>query len=362
MVSRNLRYATMSRIGPGLAPCQVSSSRCRRSRSASSAMFFGARSATMASKPLQNVALSTPVPGSTFSFTNWCNWASTCRRWTGIRTVMGSPSNFKKREGVAQAGADAGRLGTEFFERPLVAVHPECLVAVPGGTERVPAVAAHKQYFRSFQAHGLLAQRISGWMRLVLAHGVHTDHMVQQGLETGAAHRAGQHLGIAVGQDPGRDAPSPEVLQYRLVLGEGTQVPVFIHEPVNLGAKSDLSHCGFFDVSYLFNSVYQPGPGQFPKRPVVRAVAAGGHQPAVFDLLVAPQHAEVLAAAGEQLLGQLADAVHIEQRAVGVEQNGQRAFGARGAGRVHHPSNFRGWPTLHGPFAAAPRPVRRIDS
>jgi hypothetical protein len=40
-------------IGPGLARCQASSSACRRSRSASRAAFFGARSATILSKPAQ---------------------------------------------------------------------------------------------------------------------------------------------------------------------------------------------------------------------------------------------------------------------------------------------------------------------
>ena len=66
---RKMRRAApaMSVIGPGWALCQVSSSVCRRSRSASKAMLRGARSATMASKPFQNVALATPVPGSTFS-------------------------------------------------------------------------------------------------------------------------------------------------------------------------------------------------------------------------------------------------------------------------------------------------------
>jgi hypothetical protein len=42
--------------------------------------FFGARSATMASKPFQKAALSTPVPGSTWVSMNWCSSVATCRR------------------------------------------------------------------------------------------------------------------------------------------------------------------------------------------------------------------------------------------------------------------------------------------
>ena len=58
-----------------------------------------------------------------------------------------------------------------------------------------------------------------------------------------------------------------------------------------------------------------------PERPVVRAVVAGGHQPRVFNLLVAPQRGQPRALPGEQLLGEQADAVHVEERAVGVEED-----------------------------------------
>jgi hypothetical protein len=54
----------------------------------------------------------------------------------------------------------------------------------------------------------------------------------------------------------------------------------------------------------------------------VRAAVADGHQARVFNLLVAPEHAQRFAFARKQLLGQQAHAVHVEQRAVGVKQHG----------------------------------------
>src|SRR5574337_1623414 len=51
-------------------------------------------------------------------------------------------------------------------------------------------------------------------------------------------------------------------------------------------------------------------------------LVAGGHEPGVLDLLVAPQRGQQRALAGEQRLGQLAHAVHVEQRAIGIEQDG----------------------------------------
>jgi hypothetical protein len=78
-------------MGPGLALCQASSSVCRRSRSASRAMFFGARSATMASKPAQKAALSTPVPGSTWVFDELVQLGGHLQAVAGVRAVMAKP-------------------------------------------------------------------------------------------------------------------------------------------------------------------------------------------------------------------------------------------------------------------------------
>src|SRR5256885_1991244 len=69
----------MSVMGPGWALCQVSSSVCRRSRSASRAALRGARSLTIASKPFQNASGATPVPGSTCSLMKRCSSVATCR-------------------------------------------------------------------------------------------------------------------------------------------------------------------------------------------------------------------------------------------------------------------------------------------
>jgi len=75
----------------------------------------------------------------------------------------------------------------------------------------------------------------------------------------------------------------------------------------------------------------------------VFAVVAGGDKPRVLDLLVAPQHAKRLALAWKQLFRQQADAVHVEQRAVGIEQDG--------SGFLHHRTLFDPWPEIR------PRPL-----
>src|SRR5437870_2341690 len=98
----------------------------------------------MASKPLQNLALSTPVPGSTSSSTKRLSAVSTSRPWTVVR-VMVSSRVSKEFEHVAQGAAGAGGLGAELLERQPVAVDPQRAVAIPGGGQRVPRVAAHEQ-------------------------------------------------------------------------------------------------------------------------------------------------------------------------------------------------------------------------
>src|SRR3990167_8699370 len=89
--------------------------------------------------------------------------------------------------------------------------------------------------------------------------------------------------------------------------------------------------------SYFFNSIYQSRTGQGAKWLVVGPVVAGGDEPGVFNLFVAPQHAQGQAMAGKQFLRQLAHAVHIKQGAVGVKQDGAGHGGNGGTVICHAP-------------------------
>ena len=164
-------------------------------------------------------------------------------------------------------------------------------------------------------------------MGFVFADGVHADHVVQQAVQTGGLHRHAQHGGVAVAQDAGGNAFGFECSQNFLVLRESAQVMVLVHQLLNLPiplVKLAFKPRGICVTSYFFNSKSEGSTRQFPKRLVVRPVVAGGHQPGVFNLFVAPQHADGLPVAWKKLLCQQAHAVHIEQRAIGVEQHGAR--------------------------------------
>src|SRR4051812_35846487 len=156
----------------------------------------------MASKPLQNFATSTPVPGSTCSSMKRFKALSTSSPWMVVRLVMvfscGFMDSLEEAQHVAQAAAGARRLRAELLERQLVAVHPERAVAEPGRAQRVPGIAADEQHVLRRQAGGLRAEAIGLGMGLVFADGVDRQHVIEQVLEARAADRDAQHAGIAV--------------------------------------------------------------------------------------------------------------------------------------------------------------------
>jgi hypothetical protein len=90
-------------------------------------------------------------------------------------------------------------------------------------------------------------------------------------------------------------------------------VPVLVEQP-GLARRVECQ-------AVALRRVAQAGGGEVPE-----AAVAPGHrqQPGVFDLLVAPQLGQRVTAAREHLLGRVGDRVHVEQGAVGVEQDGAR--------------------------------------
>jgi hypothetical protein len=103
-------------------------------------------------------------------------------------------------------------------------------------------------------------------------------------------------------------------LQHVPVLRKGGQVPVLVHQTVFGG--------GVHGKAQPLRGKAQTRAREVPERHVA---AAHRHEPRVVDLLVAPQRGQGVAAAREQLLGQQPDAVDVEQRAIGVEENGARS-------------------------------------
>jgi hypothetical protein len=87
----------------------------------------------------------------------------------------------------------------------------------------------------------------------------------------------------------------------------------------------------------FFAGVTQGSLGQGPERLVGRT-PAHGDEAGVLNLFVAPQEADGLPLAWEQLFGQHPHAVHIEQRAVGVKQDG--LGGVKKAGFLHPDTVF----------------------
>jgi hypothetical protein len=147
---------------------------------------------------------------------------------------------------------------------------------------------------------------------------VHADHVLQQTAEARALDGHGQHVGVAVAQDAGAHAARLQLRQHLVVLGKGAEVAVLVHQPL-FGGRLQVQ-------PQARRRVAQPGAGELPEGLVALGFAPGHgahrHQVRVLDLLVAPQLRQRLALARKQLLGQQGHAVHVKQRAIGIEKHG----------------------------------------
>jgi hypothetical protein len=158
------------------------------------------------------------------------------------------------------------------------------------------------------------------------ANRVDADDMVQQALKAGRPHGGLQHGGISIAQDAGGNTAGFEPLQHRQVFRESPQVLVGGEQMIDFRPKSykklAFSPCIYCICDYLLYSEYQGGASECTEGLVMRAVVAGGDQPGVLNLFVAPQQTQSLAMTGEQFFGQLRHAVHVKQRAVSIKQYG----------------------------------------
>jgi hypothetical protein len=148
--------------------------------------------------------------------------------------------------------------------------------------------------------------------------------MREQAAEASTLDGHAEHLGVAIGEDACRYTAALQLDQHIAVFGEGAQVPVLVHQALFGGAIERQTEP-------------RRGIAQARARDLPERLVAPAHrqQARVVDLLVAPQQRQAFAVAGKELLGQQADAIDIEQGAVGVEQNG-----ARGASLALHGRNL----------------------
>jgi len=181
--------------GPGWpgarCPARFAGGRARPAARRSSARG----SATMRSKPFQNAALGTPVPGSTLS---------SMKRYSSVAHLQAMDGgalchvflswrrcgrNQKKAKTSRRLETGARGLGAQFLERQLVAVDPERAIAVPGRGQRVPAVAADEGDLPRLRRVARVPMPYASGMGLVLTHAVDAEHVIEQVFQAGAAHR-----------------------------------------------------------------------------------------------------------------------------------------------------------------------------
>ena len=193
------------------------------------------------------------------------------------------------------------------------------------------------------QAGGLLTQCVGLGRSFVFPDAVDADHVVEQPIQAGGLDGQRQHRRVTVAQDAGDDAALSEFAQHVGVLRERTQAAVLVHQPFDRRLKVWGSTSGQCWGHEALEREHQCRAGQCPKRLVVSAIIAGGNQAGVLDLFVAPQHADRLTLAREQLFGQQSDAVHIKQSAIGIEQYGLGFFHEMTVLQIRAPINGGNW-------------------
>ena len=120
-----------------------------------------------------------------------------------------------------------------------------------------------------------------------LPHLIDRQYFVNQARHPCAAHGFGQHIGAAIGQNRATHTYGLEVLQDLFVFFKRFKLGILVHQLFLFGWRE-----------FKFQSlagVLQAKTRQIPKRLVVPAAQgvhriAQGHQAAVLDLFIAPQH------------------------------------------------------------------------
>ena len=110
------------------------------------------------------------------------------------------------RQAGRQIARDAVRLHVGILVRRIGAVDPHAMEAERLGAGNVPAVRGLKRDVLRLAAIAVGRQPIDGGARLEDAGCGNREHIVEEALELGRAHRLGQHVRVAVRQDRQRRA------------------------------------------------------------------------------------------------------------------------------------------------------------
>ena len=146
-------------------------------------------------------------------------------------------------------------------------------------------------------------------MRLEDALGVDADGGVEKRIEAAVAHQRVEHVAAAVGED--RQLAVAHRIQRRARVGIKVEMQIFIHDARESGivaGQAEATQC-----------IGQRVAGD---RGEIGVAAHQRAQPAIFELLDAPDLRDDVAVAGKRFLGDGRDRLHVEQRAVCIENDG----------------------------------------
>ncbi|CAM2159457.1 hypothetical protein PT2222_50295 [Paraburkholderia tropica] len=232
---------------------------------------------------------------------------------------FGGRGGFDEGGQFSHAAAGAVRRDAEFLGGQSLAVDPEGGVAEPAGARGVPAIRRHEDQLARRRVERGGAERVRGGRGLVGAHGVHGQHVVEQAGHARALDRDVEHLRIAVREDRETRAAAvgarfAQAAQHRQDVGEGRQAGVFVHQTLFARAREREVQAA--------RGVAQRVERDVPERLVARAGGVRERaQLRVLDLLETPELRERFALAREHLLGGGDDGMHVEERAVRVEDH-----------------------------------------
>ena len=229
-----------------------------------------------------------------------------------------------------EAGESVRRRLAELRGRCVAAVDPEGLEAAGVRAADVPAVGGDEANAFGRQAQLFGGVAIDARVRLVDAQGVDAEDGAEGGAQPGLADHGLQHRGRAVGED-GAGAPGQGGEGGRGVRKRG-ELPVGGDEGGALLGRERLGVAGA-----------GMGEGVGGDRFKVRVAAHQAAQPGVFELRAAPQRADGGAVSGPTGFAPGGERLHVEEGAVGVEDQRVEAW-AEGRRRHRRDLSLCGWP------------------
>ena len=168
-------------------------------------------------------------------------------------------------------------------------------------------------------------------MRLVDADLLDRQHAIEKPADPGAIDRRAQHRRRAVRQDRGGESHRLEPAQHLRYFRESSERQIQVHQPVAQRVVGEIQR---------LQRIIERIAGHLPEIgvPVLR-----GPQPAVLQLLVAPEGGQPLGLVAEPVATAGGGRGVVEQRAIGVEHAGLDA----GKSCVSHPCHSFAMPLFY---------------